>query len=91
MADALGPVAAAYGVLMAVSPLLQIRRMLQTRSSADVSIGYLAVIEVGFALWVVYGLSLPNLALAIPNGVAVVVGMVTIVIALWLRRQRSAA
>lgn len=89
MADALGPVAAAYGVVMAVSPLLQIRRMLQTRSSTDVSIGYLAVIEVGFGLWVVYGLSLPNLALAIPNAVAVLVGIVTILIALWLRRRPS--
>jgi uncharacterized protein with PQ loop repeat len=91
MADALGPVAAAYGVLMAISPLLQIRRMLQTRSSADVSIGYLAVIEVGFGLWVAYGLSLPNLALAIPNAVALVVGLITIVIALRLRGVPSAA
>jgi len=90
MADALGPVAATYGVLMAISPLLQIRRMLQTRSSADVSIGYLAVIEVGFGLWVAYGLSLPNLALAIPNAVAFVVGLVTIIIALRLRRLLSA-
>jgi len=91
MADTLGPVAAAYGVLMAISPLLQIRRMLQTRSSADVSIGYLAVIEVGFGLWVAYGLSLPNLALAIPNTVALVVGLVTIAIAFRLRRLPPAA
>jgi uncharacterized protein with PQ loop repeat len=86
MADTIAPFAAAYGVLMAISPVLQIRRMLQTRSSTDVSIGYLVVIEVGFGLWVAYGLSLPNLALAIPNGVATLVGLVTIVIALRLRR-----
>jgi uncharacterized protein with PQ loop repeat len=85
MADTLAPFAAAYGVLMAISPVLQIRRMLQTGSSADVSIGYLVVIEVGFGLWVAYGLSLPNLALAIPNGVATFVGLVTIAIALRLR------
>jgi hypothetical protein len=46
---------------------------------------------VGFGLWVAYGLSLPNLALAIPNAVAVVVGLVTIVIALRLRGVPSAA
>jgi MtN3 and saliva related transmembrane protein len=86
VADTIAPVAAAYGVLMAISPVLQIRRMLQTRSSSDVSIGYLVVIEVGFGLWVAYGLSLPNWALAIPNGVATLVGLVTIVIALRLRR-----
>ncbi|MGH2456277.1 MAG: SemiSWEET family sugar transporter [Candidatus Limnocylindria bacterium] len=86
MADALGPVAASYGVLMAVSPLLQIRRMLHTGSSADVSIAYLAVIEVGFGLWIAYGLSLPNWALVVPNSVAFAVGIVTIFIALRLRR-----
>jgi MtN3 and saliva related transmembrane protein len=91
MAETIAPFAAAYGVLMAVSPVLQIRRMLQTRSSADVSIGYLAVIEFGFGLWVAYGVSLPNWALAVPNSVAFIVGLVTILIALRLRRSRSAA
>jgi MtN3 and saliva related transmembrane protein len=91
MADSLAPFAAAYGVLMAISPVRQIRRMLQTKSSTDVSIGYLAVIEIGFGLWVLYGVSLPNWALAIPNGVPTLVGLVTIVIALRLRRPRSAA
>jgi MtN3 and saliva related transmembrane protein len=86
VSDWLAPVAAAYGVLMAVSPLLQIRRMLQTRSSADVSIGYLLVIEIGFALWIAYGISLPNWALAVPNTVAFIVGLLTIFIALRLRR-----
>lgn len=86
MADALGPVAATYGVLMAISPLLQIRRMLQTHSSDDVSIGYLAVIEVGFALWIAYGISLPNWALIVPNIVAFSVGLATIGVALRLRR-----
>ena len=44
--------AAAWGVLMALSPVLQIRRMLRQRSSADVSIGYFAVLLVGFLLWI---------------------------------------
>lgn len=87
MADTLGPIAAAYGVLMAVSPLLQIRRMLQTRSSEDVSIAYLSVIEFGFLLWMAYGVALPNWALIVPNTVAFSVGLVTIGIALRLRRR----
>jgi MtN3 and saliva related transmembrane protein len=86
MSDALGPAAAAYGVLMAISPLLQMRRMLETRSSADLSIAYLAVLEGGFALWVAYGLSLGNWALVVPNCVAFSVGLATIVVALRLRR-----
>lgn len=85
MADALGPLAAGYGVLMAVSPVLQIRRMFATRSSADVSLAYLGVLEIGFALWIAYGLALGNWALVVPNCAAFGVGLVTIVVALRLR------
>ena len=88
MTDALGITAASYGVLMAISPLLQIRRMLETRSSADVSLGYLWVIEVGFGLWIAYGLSLPNLAIVIPNSVALTVGLITILVARHFRVPR---
>ena len=52
----LGVVAASYGVLMAVSPALQIRRILRLRSSRDVSLGYLGVITVGFLIWCSYAL-----------------------------------
>ncbi|HEX7472440.1 MAG TPA: SemiSWEET family transporter, partial [Candidatus Limnocylindrales bacterium] len=67
---------------------LQIRRIVQRRSSDDVSIGYLAVLLVGFALWIGYGVSLPNLAIIVPNTVALVVGVVTVVVA---RRYRTPA
>jgi MtN3 and saliva related transmembrane protein len=86
MTDALGITAATFGVLMAVSPLLQIRRMFQTRSSTDVSLGYLWVIEIGFGVWIAYGLSLPNLAIVIPNAVALTVGLTTILVARHFRR-----
>jgi uncharacterized protein with PQ loop repeat len=78
--------AAGYGVLMALSPFLQMRRMLQTRSSVDVSVAYLAILQAGFALWIAYGISLGNWALIVPNGAAFSVGMATIVVALRLRR-----
>ena len=86
MSDALGWIAASYGVLMAVSPALQIRRMLERRSSADVSLGYLMVLEVGFALWIAYGVALPNVAIIVPNVVAVSVGLATILVARHYRR-----
>ena len=81
MTDALGWIAASYGVLMAVSPALQIRRMLERRSSADVSLSYLLVLEVGFLLWIAYGVALPNVAIIVPNAVAVSVGLATILVA----------
>jgi uncharacterized protein with PQ loop repeat len=85
VAEPLGIAAAAWGVLMAISPLLQIRRMLHRRSSADVSIAYLAVLEFGFLLWIGYGISLGNPVIALPNSVAAIVGAATMTVAWFLR------
>ena len=91
MTDALGIAAAAWGVLMAISPLLQIRRIFERRSSADVSVAYLAVLQIGFMLWVSYGLALGNFAIVVPNSVAFLVGVATILIALQFRTPASAS
>ena len=91
MADSLGVAAAAWGVLMAISPILQIRRMVQRRSSADVSIAYLAVLQFGFVLWVGYGVALGNPVIAVPNSVAALVGAVTMLVAWMLRHGARVA
>jgi MtN3 and saliva related transmembrane protein len=77
--------AASWAVLMAVAPLLQLRRMVQRHSSADVSVGYLLVLVPGFALWVGYGIASSDVALVVPNLVALIVASVTVVCALRLR------
>jgi len=77
--------AATWAVLMAVAPLLQVRRMLQRRSSADVSVGYLLILLPGFALWVAYGVASEDIALVIPNVVAFAVGAGTVACAMHLR------
>jgi MtN3 and saliva related transmembrane protein len=78
--------AATWGVLMAISPVLQIRQMLRQRSSADVSIGYFVVLLAGFLLWISYGVAARNLALIVPNTVALLTGATTIAVALRLSR-----
>ena len=85
MTDALAVLAASWGVLMAISPTLQIRRILERRSSTDISLSYLAVLQVGFTLWISYGIALGNLAIIVPNTVAFLVGVATIVIAIRYR------
>ena len=75
---------------MAISPLLQIRRMIVRRSSADVSITYLLVLEAGFLLWIGYGIALGNPVIAVPNSVAAIVGIVTMVVA-WTYRHGAPA
>ena len=89
MTDTLGVLAATWGVLMAISPLLQLRRMLHRRSSADVSITYLSVLQVGFTLWITYGWALGNPAIMIPNAVALVVGAATIAVAVRFRHPED--
>jgi MtN3 and saliva related transmembrane protein len=82
--------AASWGVAMGLSPVLQIRQMLVTRSSRDVSVPYFGVLNVGFLLWFSYGIASSNLVVALPNVVAFVIGTATIVTALRLRREPAA-
>jgi MtN3 and saliva related transmembrane protein len=85
--DTLAVLAATYGVVMALSPTLQIRRMLVRRSSEDLSISYFAVLLFGFGLWVAYGIALGNVALIVPNLVALIIGIATILVALRFRNR----
>jgi uncharacterized protein with PQ loop repeat len=89
MATALAIAASAWGVLMGISPVLQIRRMLRERSSRDVSLGYFAVLLIGFLLWIAYGAAAGSLVLIIPNGVALLVGLTLIAVALRLRNPHG--
>lgn len=74
-----------WGVAMAASPGLQIRQMLRTGESEDVSIAYFGVLSVGFLLWALYGFSIGSRILMGCNAVAFVFGVATIVVALRLR------
>jgi len=87
--DMLGLVAGAWGVAMAVSPALQIRRMLRTRSAEDVSLGYFGVLLPGFVLWIAYGAARGDLALVVPNTVATCVTLTTVLVAVRLRSARE--
>ena len=74
-------VRAAFFVAQAVA-----RHMIAARSSSGISIPYLTVLVVGFALWFAYGVALHNWALIIPNTIAFVVGATTIAVARHYRR-----
>ncbi len=77
--------AATWAVLMALAPILQIRAIVRRRSSRGVSIGYFAILLVGFALWVAYGAASDTIALVVPNTVAFLAALVTVVVALRYR------
>ena len=86
MTTVLGFAAAGWGLVMAVAPGLQIRRMWLRRSSADVSIRYFAVLLPGFALWMAYGMARSDWVLVVPNAVALLVVATAVAVAARLRR-----
>ena len=91
VSDALAVAATLTGIGMALAPSLQIRRMLQTRSSRDVSIGYLALLDAGFVIWISYGFSIGNPALIISNAASLTFMTGTILDALTFRRRDEPA
>lgn len=86
MSDVLGTAALVAGLLMAIAPALQIRRMLKTRSSRDYSLGYPALLSAGFVLWLAYGLSIWNPPMIISNIASLTFMTLTIGVALRFRR-----
>jgi MtN3 and saliva related transmembrane protein len=84
--SALALIAASWAIAMALGPVLQIRKIVEHRSSRTISIGYFLVLLVGFALWFAYGIAASNFVLIVPNAVAAVVISATIIVALRYRR-----
>ncbi len=87
MESTLALFAATWAIAMALGPVLQIRKIVEHRSSQSVSVGYFLVLFVGFLLWLAYGIVADNFALIVPNAVATVVIVVTIAVALRYRRR----
>jgi uncharacterized protein with PQ loop repeat len=88
--DVLGTAALFAGLLMAVAPALQMRRMLQTRSSRDFSLGWPTLLCAGFLVWLAYGVSLSNWPMTLSNTASLTFMLATIAVALHLRRARVA-
>src|SRR5262245_34677885 len=84
-AQLLGAMATAYGVLAALSVLLQAHQMLLRRESCEVSGRFFAVYAGGYGIWLLYGLSVGNLPLIIVDTVGLLCGALTLAITLSLR------
>jgi MtN3 and saliva related transmembrane protein len=81
----LGIAAATWAIAMALGPVLQIRKILEQRSSRGVSVGYFLILLVGFLLWLAYGIAASSFVLIVPNIVAAAVTAATIAVALRYR------
>jgi uncharacterized protein with PQ loop repeat len=75
----------AYGVGAASAGLLQVRRLLESRRSCEVSALFLAIYAGGYAVWLAYGESIDNLPLVVVDGIGLVCATLTLGVALSLR------
>lgn len=82
-----GLVAAATGVCMALSPLLQARRIRALGDSSEVSAGVFAMMRVNASIWLTYGIATANVVLIVPNVVALATTTGTLLV---IRRYRHA-
>ena len=81
----LGLMAMVWGVVGALSVLLQARQMLARGSSCDVSTRFLATYVGGYAIWLLYGLGLGSVPIVVVDAVGLVCGALTLIVALKLR------
>jgi uncharacterized protein with PQ loop repeat len=84
----LAAAATVYGVAGALSILLQARHMRTRGASGDVSLRFLATYVGGYAIWLLYGVSLESVPIVFVNAVGLAAGAVTLAVALRLRCGR---
>ena len=84
-AQLLSLIATLYGVGAAVSALLQARQMLRSGSARDVSARFLAIYAGGYAVWLLYGLSIGSVPLIVVDAIGLVCGGFTLAVTLRLR------
>jgi uncharacterized protein with PQ loop repeat len=81
----MGTVATLYGVGAAGAALLQARQVLRRGSSCEVSARFFATYAGGYAVWLLYGLSIGSLPLILVDAAGLLCGLVTLAITLSLR------
>jgi uncharacterized protein with PQ loop repeat len=85
MTSVVTALAIAYGVAAALAILLQARQMIARGGSCEVSAGFLATYAGGYAIWLLYGLTLGDVPIVVVDAVGLVCGTITLVVALRLR------
>ncbi len=84
----LATAATVYGVAGALSILLQARHMRARGASGDVSLRFLATYVGGYAIWLLYGVSLESVPIVVVHAGGLAAGAVTLAVALRLRCGR---
>jgi uncharacterized protein with PQ loop repeat len=87
LASLVGPVAACSGVAMALSPMLQARRVRALGDSSEVSAGVFQTMRMNASIWLTYGVATANVVIVVPNVCALITTTATL---LTIKRFRHA-
>jgi uncharacterized protein with PQ loop repeat len=90
-AQIIGTVATLYGFGASWSILLQARQMRQRQSSCDVSARFFGAYVGGYAIWLLYGLTIGSVPVIVVHAVGLACGAVTLATVLALRAPCRAA
>ena len=83
--DVLGLIATLYGVGAAGAALMQARQVVRRGSSCEVSARFFATYAGGYAVWLLYGLSIESVPLILVDAAGLACGLVTLAITLKMR------
>ena len=65
-----------YGLFMAILPTFHIIKMYRSKSSDGQSMVTIVGLEIGFAVWLVYGFLIEDSVIIIPNIIALLIGVI---------------
>lgn len=74
-----------YGFGASLAILLQVRQLLQRGTSCDVSARFFGTYVGGYAIWLLYGITIGSLPVILVHAVGLVSGTLTLAVALALR------
>ena len=83
--EILGTAAMVYGIGAAGAALLQARQIVRRGTSCEVSARFFASYAGGYAIWLLYGLSIGSVPLIVVDAVGLACGAVTLGVALAYR------
>jgi uncharacterized protein with PQ loop repeat len=84
-AQIIGTAATLYGFGASFAMLLQMRQLRERGSSCDVSAAFLGSYVGGYAIWLLYGVSIGSTPVILVHAVGLVSGALTLAVALALR------
>ena len=83
--ELIGSITTLYGVGAAGAALLQGRQVLRRGSSCEVSARFFATYAGGYAVWLLYGLSIGSVPLILVDAAGLLCGLITLAITLSMR------